>query len=85
MPFLKKSGRPAGSRNTPETCAAISANMIRVAAARRGFTDQDVLNYYNVHTIRECSDRFGVTFQRIQQILAKYNAARGRGHKFIRP
>jgi uncharacterized protein (DUF433 family) len=52
---------------------------------RPGFTDQDIVEYYNTpHTIRECSEQFALTFQRVQQILSKYKATRARGFRMAR-
>lgn len=55
----KHSGRPAGSKNTPEHNAAISAFWAR----RRGLTDEQVIEYYKApHSIRATAERFEVTF-----------------------
>lgn len=75
-PITRGPGRPRGGVNTPEHRAAIS----NAAAAYRGFTDQEVVEYYRVpHTLRECGEWFGLTHQRISQILKKSDAARPRG------
>ena len=69
-------GRKVGSVNSPEHRAAISTG----AAARRGFTDQDVITYVNAeHSIREAGKWFGLTTQRISQITIKHGTSRPRG------
>jgi hypothetical protein len=74
--IAKRRGRPKGGVNTPEHRAAIS----NAAATYRGFTDQEIVEYYREpHTLHECGEWFGLTYQRISQILKKFDAARPRG------
>lgn len=75
MTTTRRPARPRGTRNTPEHNAAIAAWW----AAYRGFSDQDVLEYYRTHTNGEVAEWFGVTPQRISQIVARYGVARPRG------
>lgn len=73
---IRKVGRPRGSVNTPEHRAAIS----NAAAAYRGFSDEEVVEYYRApHSLRECGEWFGLTRQRIGQIMQKHGGARPSG------
>lgn len=72
----RRPGPPKGCVVSPERRAAISA----AAAEYRGFSDQEVVQYYQApHSVREAAEWFGLTFQRISQILGKYGASRPRG------
>ena len=76
MTTTRRPARPLGTRNTPEHTAAIAAWW----AKYRGFTDREVVEYYQApHSVREVGEWFGVTPQRISQIVGKYGVARPRG------
>lgn len=73
-----KPGRKKGCTNSPSHRAAVSAGH----AERRGFTDQEVLDYVaGGHSMREAGEWFGVSDSRISQILIKHGLGRGRGKR----
>lgn len=85
MSEVMKRGWVLGTEFSPEHRAAISAGNIAHAVHRRGFTDQDVIEYYKAnHSIRETAVRFRFTFQRVSQILIKRGESRPRGSRIDR-
>lgn len=69
----KTRGRKLGYKCSPETCEKISAAK---STHRQGWTNQDVLDRAEAgHSLRDSAAHFGVSFQRIQQILKRYRPA----------
>lgn len=71
-----KPGRKKGCTNSPSHRAAISAGH----AEKRGFTDQEVLDYVEAgHSMRETGEWFGGSYNQISHILIKHGRGTGRG------
>jgi hypothetical protein len=44
---------------------------------KKPLRNQELINYYlSPHSLRETSEKFGISFQRVQKILCEYNIKR---------